>query len=256
MDRGPHSSETESTGNQPEITIFGSSCKYNYGNSDFIGRGTFGIVYQASIIYRGDFAGPEIVAIKVVHLDKDTVDSEDYLVKMHRRFDTLVALNHSNIVLYHKVTLTRAPGGACIELMMDYCTGGDLATFLNKMRQSKILLGKANTIQYGLEMADGLAFLHDRRIIHGDLKPENILLMSLPNSVHRVLIGDLDDLVQIQRTSTWSADIQRLRGTPRYMSPEMLRKFAGLPAEIPGRKTDIWSLGCILLDLVEVVTGN
>ncbi|XP_055348993.1 uncharacterized protein LOC129595886 [Paramacrobiotus metropolitanus] len=62
-------------------------------------------------------------------------------------------------------------------------------------------------------------------------------------------IGDLDDLVEMQRSVTCSVDVTHLRGTTQYMSPEMVKKFAGVSNEIPGRKTDIWSLGCIMLEL-------
>ncbi|XP_055344438.1 uncharacterized protein LOC129592429 isoform X2 [Paramacrobiotus metropolitanus] len=55
----------------------------------------------------------------------------------------------------------------------------------------------------------------------------------------------------MQESVTRSGDISQLRGTVRYMSPEMLRKFCHFHAEFPGRKTDMWSLGCIILEIAE-----
>ncbi|XP_055344352.1 uncharacterized protein LOC129592362 isoform X2 [Paramacrobiotus metropolitanus] len=71
-----------------------------------------------------------------------------------------------------------------------------------------------------------------------------------------LLIGDLDDLVQMQEAVTCSGDISQLRGTVRYMSPEMLRKFCTSSDETPGRKTDIWSLGCVILEMAECHVGK
>ncbi|XP_055356969.1 uncharacterized protein LOC129602047 isoform X2 [Paramacrobiotus metropolitanus] len=115
-------------------------------------------------------------------------------------------------------------------------------------------------------MADGLSYLlyslahlgpqiHQRGIIHGDLKPGNILIKILANGRQKVSIADLDDLVQMRDSATCSADVSHLRGTVRYMSPEMLNKFAltSVKKETPGRKTDVWSLGCIMLELGDCV---
>ncbi|XP_055348991.1 uncharacterized protein LOC129595884 [Paramacrobiotus metropolitanus] len=100
-----------------------------------------------------------------------------------------------------------------------------------------------------IEIACGLEYLHKNNIIHGDLKPENVLVKKTEHNRDTLQIGDLDDLVEMQRSVTCSVDVTHLRGTTQYMSPEMVKKFAGVSNEIPGRKTDIWSLGCIMLEL-------
>ncbi|XP_055352308.1 uncharacterized protein LOC129598434 [Paramacrobiotus metropolitanus] len=135
---------------------------------------------------------------------------------------------------------------------MDYHHKGDLASILKDgLRAEWLLNSYASLYRFTEDITHGLEFLHGKGIIHGDLKPQNILLNALQRGSERLVIGDLDDLVQIKENATCSGDISQLRGTARYMSPEMLRKFWGLEPEPPGRKTDIWSLGCIILEMVE-----
>ncbi|XP_055357730.1 uncharacterized protein LOC129602663 [Paramacrobiotus metropolitanus] len=71
-----------------------------------------------------------------------------------------------------------------------------------------------------------------------------------------MLIADVEDLVHMQESVTMSRDISLLRGTVRYMSPEMLKKFFQLETDNPGRKTDVWSLGCIMMEIAEHFFGS
>ncbi|XP_055352032.1 uncharacterized protein LOC129598235 isoform X2 [Paramacrobiotus metropolitanus] len=136
------------------------------------------------------------------------------------------------------------------------CYGGDLASVLKKATENGALTDNyGKVIRYAKDITRGLAFLHYYGIIHGDQKPGNILVKGSSENSEWLLIGDLDDLVQMQESATCSGDISQLRGTTRYMSPDMLKKFAKLLTEAPGRKTDVWSLGCIILELVECVQG-
>ncbi|XP_055332468.1 uncharacterized protein LOC129584342 isoform X2 [Paramacrobiotus metropolitanus] len=139
--------------------------------------------------------------------------------------------------------------------MMDLYDG-DLATVLREAKKNKSLEDNyEKVIRYAKSITCGLQFLHENGIIHGDLKPGNVLIKYLPNNTETLVIGDLDDLILMQENTTCTADVSQLRGTPRYMSPEMLRKFLAELGMVslgrPGRKTDIWSLGCIILEMAE-----
>ncbi|XP_055344993.1 uncharacterized protein LOC129592876 isoform X2 [Paramacrobiotus metropolitanus] len=134
--------------------------------------------------------------------------------------------------------------------------GGDLAMLLQRMHEKNLKMEHQTAIRYTIELADGIQFLHHKKIIHSDLKPKNILIKQLSDNQERLLIGDLDDCIKLQGVSTGNKDVSRLRGTQRYMSPEMLSEFAAINGQFPGRKTDIWSLGCIILELANSVIGN
>ncbi|XP_055333043.1 uncharacterized protein LOC129584757 [Paramacrobiotus metropolitanus] len=245
---------------------FGSSCAYDYkSNVDFIARGAFGVIYRATITDRGNFKGEQIVAVKTVHLDKDAEiwTCSTKWEKCLTRLKMLLAIGHENLVAYHKITITKNLGRSSVELMMDYYPDGDLADHLKKYYDNKELSKWSVAVSFATDIAHGLHFLHSHNVIHGDLKPANVLVKAgsafgISYSQHRLLIGDLDDLVQMKRSVTCTDDITHLRGTIRFMSPEMLRKFSqtSLPAENPGRKTDMWSLGCIMLELAGCIIGT
>lgn len=83
-----------------------------------------------------------------------------------------------------------------------------------------------------------IEYLHNQRIRHKDLKPPNILLSSDKMWVSD--FGSATDFSMLSVSSTENGE----RGTPKYFAPEVARF---LPS---GRAADIFSLGCILLEIV------
>ncbi|XP_055356157.1 uncharacterized protein LOC129601386 [Paramacrobiotus metropolitanus] len=247
--------ESISFRNSGAVEEIGSSIQYTKG--EFIGRGAFGIVYKAKVrkalLRFRTPSEPDFVAVKVMHVAINSgiaADQENWMTVV-QRIRQLPGLKHKHIVRYHKVSISKSSGGVTVELAMDYHKG-DLASFLREAKENTTLLNNwRKVIRFADDLAQGLEFLHQNGIIHGDLKPENILLSVSQNGSEKLVIGDLDDLVQMKESATCSADISQLRGTMRYMSPEMLRKFSQQEAERPGRKTDMWSLGCIILEMAE-----
>ncbi|XP_055330747.1 uncharacterized protein LOC129583070 isoform X2 [Paramacrobiotus metropolitanus] len=225
--------------------------QYRYSHADYIGKGTFGTVYKAKVTQPGSYTGEDVVAVKVIQTA--AADGQQSWKDALARLRRLTQLSNKYLVAYHKISIFTAPGGATVELAMDYLKG-DLASFLKETMRNEDLLNRytrRSIIKFTIHIARGLEFLHRNSIIHGDLKPENILVKVVGNDRERLLIGDLDDLVEMRGNATCSADISQIRGTTRYMSPEMLRKFTQTANEPPGRKTDIWSLGCIMLEMTE-----
>ncbi|XP_055347949.1 uncharacterized protein LOC129595066 isoform X2 [Paramacrobiotus metropolitanus] len=232
------------------FATFGSDCEYDFNANSLISYGRFGVVYKATVTNRGSYKGDRTVAVKRVQLLKRSSDNAEV-----NKWVTLLSLNHKNIVMYHKVKVNPD----LVELMMEYCPGGDLNGFINSLDQKKRLALQQVTY-FAMQIAEGLCYLHENNVIHGDLKPANVLLKkkSADDRVdaYSLCIGDLDDRVVMMQNKTCSKDVTHLRGTLRYMSPEMVKKVFQLNEEEPGRKTDIWSFGWILLDLVDCNTGN
>ncbi|XP_055346559.1 tyrosine-protein kinase JAK3-like [Paramacrobiotus metropolitanus] len=241
-------------------TIIGSNMQYRYSHVDYIGRGSFGIVYKAKVTKQGSYIGQKFIAVKVMHMgvqSKGPNEGESWM-KTLKRLRKLTELSHKHLVAYFKISIVDAPGGATVELAMNYHKG-DLASYLEEAKKSRDLQNSythKKVIKFTIHLARRLEYLHWNSIIHGDLKPENILVQIMNHGREKLLIGDLDDLVQMRKSHTCSGDILQLRGTTRYMSPEMLRKFTQVGDEQPGRKTDIWSLGCIILDMVEALQNE
>lgn len=128
---------------------------------------------------------------------------------------------------------------------MEYCNYGDLQKFQNKKPFSH-----KHIQYYMLQLRDALQYLRTRNIVHRDLKPQNILLTSpihikitdfglaryinLETELHTPVHASLDneDLF-----STYC-------GSPIYMSPELLNH------QQYNSKSDLWSLGVILYELI------
>ena len=98
------------------------------------------------------------------------------------------------------------------------------------------------------QIADALEAAHDKGIIHRDLKPANIKIT--PNGVVKVLDFGLAKAIADDRSGAADEDRRAttragmILGTAAYMSPEQAR---GKPLD---RRTDIWSFGCVLYELI------
>ena len=111
-----------------------------------------------------------------------------------------------------------------------------------------------------LQVADGARYLHGRTpdlkglaVCHGDLKGENIFLT---RDCKTVKIGDLESFHLLVEGKTCNSGLRIKEGTLLHMSPEMLRYAAiGDAEDCPltstgmGRATDIWSIGCVALEM-------
>eukprot|EP00743_Colponemidia_sp_Colp-15_P009513 GILK01010403.1.p1 GENE.GILK01010403.1~~GILK01010403.1.p1 ORF type:complete len:770 (+),score=161.45 GILK01010403.1:266-2311(+) len=95
-----------------------------------------------------------------------------------------------------------------------------------------------------IQLLPTLQYLKTHNFIHADLKPENILFQinsSLRSSSTRVKLIDFGNCLTVQETSAYFDDFE-LQTLP-YRAPEVL---FGLPFSFP---VDMWSLGCILVEL-------
>ena len=90
-------------------------------------------------------------------------------------------------------------------------------------------------------MAEGLAYAHERGIVHRDIKPGNIMLPD------RGAAKIMDFGLARMRVADHKTSTGIVLGTPRYMSPEQI---AGQPVD---QRSDIFSLGIVLW---EMLTGK
>lgn len=190
---------------------------------ELIGRGGMADVYRAR-----DRRLDRAVAVKVFRFGGDP-EAARRLVAEAR---LLAPLDHRGVVAVSDGSVDESRP----FLVMPLVTGGTLAG-----RLTSGPLPVAETIRLGRELADTLAYLHERGIVHRDMKPSNILL----DEDGRPVLSDfgVSRLVDSTRATTTG----QLVGTAAYLAPEQVRGGETGPA------ADVYALGLVLL---ECLTGR
>jgi serine/threonine-protein kinase len=190
-----------------------------------IGRGAMGIVYKAK-----DPMLERIVAIKTINMGMDKDGAEMYEKRFYQEARAAGGLNHPNIVTVYDIGKTE---NVCY-MAMEYIEGPELRTLL--------LPGKPLTVQRALsiaaQVAEGLAYAHERGVVHRDIKPANIMV---PDS-GPVKITDFG--IARMRSSNVQTQTGMMMGSPKYMSPEQV---IGKRAD---HRSDIFSVGVILYEML------
>lgn len=200
-----------------------------------IGSGAYGTVYLAC-----DLRDDTQCCLKQIHMLEDASERH----KRHAR-DEIALLkslsHHPGIVAYRDSFVNPDDGSLC--LVMDYCEGGDLAHCLRRQREELGAFGdpvhfsEHVVLDWFIEMALSLDYVHSRRVLHRDLKTNNVFL----TRDGRLRLGDFGIAKALEGTVSEAASCV---GTPSYMPPEVCE------GETYDYKADVWSLGCILYELM------
>ncbi len=186
-----------------------------------LGRGGMGVVYKAhdSIIGRD-------VAIKVIH--ESAVSTPGAIDRFRREARSAGRLSHDNIMtLYDFDESDGRP-----YLVMELLDGTDLRSLI----QDKKLTFREK-INILIQIASGLEYAHDNKVVHRDIKPGNIQVTE--SGRVKILDFGIARLDSDPGTMTHSS-----LGTPRYMSPEQIK---GDPVD---RRSDIFSFGALAYEVI------
>jgi eukaryotic-like serine/threonine-protein kinase len=205
----------------------------DYEVKSLLGSGGMGEVYRA----RDSRLGRD-VAIKVLPALL-SADSER-LRRFEQEARAAAALNHPNILaVFQMGTYEGAP-----YLVSELLEG---ETLRESIRRSRLPVRKA--IDYGVQIARGLAAAHEKRIVHRDLKPENLFVTK--DGRVKILDFGLAKLTQPQSSSEHSAvtltegtEAGTVMGTVGYMSPEQVR------GQTADHRADIFAFGAILYEML------
>jgi serine/threonine protein kinase/formylglycine-generating enzyme required for sulfatase activity/dienelactone hydrolase len=204
-----------------------------------IGRGGMGVVYRAH-----DAALARDVAIKV--LPPEFASDPERLRRFEQEAQAAGQLNHPNILVVYDVGSYEGAPYLITELLEGESLRQSLAGGELPMREA---------IDYGVQVARGLAVAHEKGIIHRDIKPENVFITR--GGFVKILDFGLAKLqstpwrpeAAAQAAAAAAADISvteagAIIGTVPYMSPEQVQ---GQPLDA---RTDLFSLGAVLYEMV------
>jgi eukaryotic-like serine/threonine-protein kinase len=203
-----------------------------------LGVGGMGQVYLA----RDEKLGRK-VALKLLptYFTTDT----NRLRRFQQEATTTSALNHPNIVTIYEVAEVDGIQFIATELI-------DGETLRHRLTQGRLSVSEA--LEITTQVAAAIEAAHEAKIVHRDIKPDNIMIRRRDRIV-KVLDFGLAKLTDDRALSQSSiletptralvkTDAGMVMGTAHYMSPEQAR---GLPIDA---RTDIWSLGVVLYEVV------
>ena len=203
-----------------------------------LGEGGMGQVYRA----RDERLSRE-VALKVVHAD--LAQDVERLRRFEHEAKAAGALNHPNIVAVYDTGQSNGSPYIVSELLQGETLRDRMATGA---------LGVRKAVDYGVQIARGLAAAHEKGIVHRDLKPENLFLTK--DGLVKILdfgiaklgrAGEEKAGTDVETLSHTGTSPGTMLGTVGYMSPEQVR---GLPTD---HRSDLFSFGAVLF---EMLTGK
>ncbi|KAJ3666937.1 hypothetical protein Zmor_002358 [Zophobas morio] len=193
-----------------------------------IGQGRFGKVYTAVNNKTGEMMAVKEVALQ--HNDNHTIK------RVGEEMKILEGIVHRNLVRYYGVEVHKDE----MLIFMEFCAEGTLE---NLVAASENGLPELLVRRYTCQLVSGVAVLHDHGIVHRDIKTANIFLTDNGNCLK---IGDFGCAAKIKSNSTMPGELQGFVGTQAYMAPEVFTKNMN---EGHGRAADIWSVGCVVVEM-------
>ncbi|XP_039595826.1 mitogen-activated protein kinase kinase kinase 3 [Polypterus senegalus] len=205
------------------------SAPLNWRRGKLLGQGAFGRVY---LCYDVD-TGRELAA-KQVQFDPESPETSKEVSALECEIQLLKNLRHERIVQYYGCLRDRAE--RTLTIFMEYMPGGSVKDQLKAYGA----LTENVTRKYTRQILEGMSYLHSNMIVHRDIKGANILRDSAGN----VKLGDFGASKRLQTICMSGTGIRSVTGTPYWMSPEVIS------GEGYGRKADVWSLGCTVVEML------
>ncbi|KAF7126436.1 hypothetical protein RHSIM_Rhsim11G0132100 [Rhododendron simsii] len=223
---------------------------------DFLGRGSFGTVYEG-FTDEGFF-----FAVKEVSMLDQGSQGKQSIFQLEQEISLLSQFEHENIVQY----LGTDKDDSKLYIFLELVTKGSLANLYRKYQ-----LQDSQVSAYTRQILNGLNYLHCRNVVHRDIKCANILV-DASGSVKLADFGlakatKLNDIKSSKGTAFWMAPeakrIEEKREIPEQRKAEkriliyeenrevsLYCQVVNMKNQGYGLAADIWSLGCTVLEML------
>jgi serine/threonine protein kinase len=213
-------SSTTSEAPAYELKRDGKDIRFQRGEK--LGKGSFGVVYKAINHDSG-----ELIAVKQV-LTASLKDDQKAAIETEVKL--MDGLNHKNVVR----SLGSQNRAGYLLILMEYVAGRSLFELIKEFNR----LNEAVVRNYMTQILEGLVYCHERKVVHRDIKAKNILVTA-DGTLKLADFGSaklVDDILKDQGVSVG------YNYTPLWLAPEVVfGKYTS--------KVDIWSVGCVMIEM-------
>ncbi|OMJ94223.1 hypothetical protein SteCoe_2711 [Stentor coeruleus] len=202
-------------------------CVRQWKAGEILGQGGYAQVFKAFDVNTG-----ELFAVKRIFFNPNNRAQTKYISDLEAEVSILRGMKNKHIVRY--LGSESIQDNFCIYL--EYLPGGSLAKLLYNLGA----LSEVTVRAYLIQILKGLEYLHGNGVIHRDIKGANILL----DSKGIIKLSDFGCSKQYHSIETESGFVTSLKGSLPWMAPEVIKQKGY------GRKADIWSVGCVALEML------
>ena len=214
----------KSTSKQPHSSSSLPKTIGNYIIISKIGKGSYANIYK---VKKNIPNSPTLVLKQIL-----ITEEEDSIKEFQTEVQILSQLKSNYIIKYYDSFAL----SSSLNIITEYCEHGDLNDLLARQFNLNKRFDENLIWKIFIQTSLGLFHIHQQNILHRDIKAKNIFL----NKNLDVKIGDLGIAKILQNT----VHARTFIGTPYYISPELCKD---LPYD---KKSDVWSLGCVLYEMV------
>ncbi len=205
----------------------GKKLSNRYVIEELLGQGGMSAVYKAM-----DPNLKRVVAIKMIHAHLSS--DPDFVQRFEEEASGVAQLRHPRIIQVYDFNQDEG----VYYMVLEFVPGENLQDHLKRLNDDGRKLPISNAIEYMIDVCDAVDYAHRRGMIHRDIKPANIMLTLLGEAI--LMDFGIAKIVGSQRHTATGAVV----GTAMYMSPEQIK------GERPDQRTDIYSLGVTLFEMV------
>jgi translation initiation factor 2-alpha kinase 4 len=240
--------DPETVSFERKITISHNGSKFSFnsiGGLTNLSQGPVTGVYTAypRILASNDGfqVAPVLLVLKKCSISQSSVHEKKKILALEKELEALRQIpTHANCLKLLDFRMDSLSSGWELNILLEYANRGSLADYI-------VMLGTlptALTRSWTTDLLDAVHFYHTHSVIHGKIRPDNVLLFQSSGGTVTIKLSD----AEFQKT------LYEIKGKPtvpsawavNWKAPELSSEHC----QIWARKTDIWDLGMVFLQMI------